>query len=229
MFALVRYRGHTFYNSGIETIVDLGAHKCEFLMDLSRSQKPKNYFGVELNRKLIEEYDLVALNKMADNFEIKNAAAVGKIDEGTIEVQISKNIEASSVHIIEGRGYTEQVQTITLNEILNKFKGGVDLIKIDIEGAEISLLENVDLLGTVKQITIEFHDFAKFVSEEEVSRCIDRLKSMGFMYLKMSIFTRGDCLFLNKKYYSAWDFFKIFLSYPIVMLIQRFENRLKIF
>jgi FkbM family methyltransferase len=76
----------------------------------------------------------------------------------------------------------------------------VDLIKMDIEGAEVSVLDSCsdEFLSGVTQLTVEFHDFNGQVPRSEVQRIVGRLKRLGFFYVRMSGIGNQDAWFINR-------------------------------
>ena len=75
------------------------------------------------------------------------------------------------------------IETITLNEILKPHKK-VDILKIDIESAEMEQLMSVDDNEIIKcdQISVEFHYFMKEYNIQltDIDNIITRLKNLGF-------------------------------------------------
>lgn len=78
-------------------------------------------------------------------------------------------------------------------------KGGIDLLKLDIEGAELTLLPIVseEFLLACTQISVEFHDFLRIEDRPQILAVRDRLCRLGFTCIRFSHFTWGDCLFFN--------------------------------
>jgi FkbM family methyltransferase len=74
-----------------------------------------------------------------------------------------------------------QVDTYTLDELCKDFET-IDLVKMDIEGAEWnSLMEtSEETLSKIKQITVEFHDFLNPSLRENSEKCVNRLINLGF-------------------------------------------------
>ena len=95
------------------------------------------------------------------------------------------------------------VQGRLLGEFLRDEIGGkiVDLVKMDIEGAEIEVIAslNDDLIKRVGQWTIEFHDFLGMVTGSDVERCVERIAGLGFHELFWSRRrNNADVLLVNK-------------------------------
>jgi FkbM family methyltransferase len=118
-------------------------------------------------------------------------------------------------------------QDITRSTIKNQFKGEntvpvqgrllgdflayevagrpVDLIKMDIEGAETEVIASLDadLIKQVGQWTIEFHDFMGIMSLSDVERCVQRIAELGFHELFWSKHrNNADVLLVNKRRFS---------------------------
>lgn len=75
----------------------------------------------------------------------------------------------------------------------------VDLLKLDIEGAEIEILRNLPdgLLRQIGQMTVEFHDFLDARDIPGIKSVMRRLTQMGFHCVKFSHFDHADVLFIN--------------------------------
>lgn len=78
----------------------------------------------------------------------------------------------------------------------------VDLLKVDIEGAEIQLFQTARQhdLDRVKQISVEFHDSVPIpnVSPLEVQRTIAKIRSFGFHGVPMG-HNNYDWFFWNRR------------------------------
>lgn len=73
---------------------------------------------------------------------------------------------------------TVDVETITLRSFINRH---VDFLKIDIEGAEVDVLENCrDLLDHVERIFVEYHSVASQL--QRLHDLLQILSSAGFSY-----------------------------------------------
>jgi len=95
----------------------------------------------------------------------------------------------------------QSVEMVTLTELCRRVGvGRIDLLKIDIEGAEIELLEacSDDELQSVLQMTVEFHEFLYPEQAEAVERIKERMRGLGFWVLPFSL-DNTNVLFLNRK------------------------------
>ena len=74
---------------------------------------------------------------------------------------------------------TVSVKSESLNSLIERV-GGVDLLKIDIEGAEYDLIEktSIETLAKASNIILEFHDNP----DGKVLRILEKLESAGFSY-----------------------------------------------
>jgi len=63
-------------------------------------------------------------------------------------------------NIAAGDVDTYEVPVVTLDDLLEKVGGHVDVLKMDVEGAEFEVLEKAtsDALARIDQILVEFHD-----------------------------------------------------------------------
>lgn len=96
---------------------------------------------------------------------------------------------------------TQPVEMVTLAELRRRTGvGQIDLLKMDIEGAEIELLESCsdDDLQSVMQITVEFHEFLYPQHADAIARIKHRMCGLGFYVLPFSL-DNTNVLFLNRK------------------------------
>ncbi|HYE61173.1 MAG TPA: FkbM family methyltransferase [Phycisphaerales bacterium] len=183
---MITLRGHTFLPAPIgpgSLVVDLGANTGDFSRQV-RARYGCRVCAVEANP------DLVPKVRAIEGVEVIHAAAVGR--RGPIEFRLSDDILASSVcdlrpGVANGRVVT--VEGLTLPDILARFGLALsptgqrlDLLKVDIEGAEVGLIMNApdELLRSIDQITLEFHDFCGLNTADEIVQVCRRLKSLGF-------------------------------------------------
>jgi FkbM family methyltransferase len=94
------------------------------------------------------------------------------------------------------------VEGIDLTAFIEQHVSGpISLIKMDIEGAEVEVLDSLtdQLLLSIPQISVEFHDFCNLTPPETVLRIANRLENLGFYYLRMSGVGHQDTLFVNRR------------------------------
>lgn len=94
---------------------------------------------------------------------------------------VSEGADGASA-FIEGSGIL--VPSINLKEVLEK-ENEVDMLKMDIEGAETQVLLNCgSLLSKVKNLFIEYHSYRNF--PQELSSLLALLENNGFRYYILS-------------------------------------------
>lgn len=200
-----RIRGHTLYLPGIPPepmLLDLGANRGEFAREFVRR------FG---GRGLLVEAnpELAAALPHTGAFTSIHAAVTP--DEGMVRFHLAANDEGSSWLTLPDRselGCTHR-NTVTvlgrrLDALLAEAKARVDVIKMDIEGAEVAVLKSLDLnaLTDVGQMTIEFHcdPIFGFGGANEVEKLLDDLEANGFLCLDFYSQRRLDVLALNLRH-----------------------------
>ena len=83
------------------------------------------------------------------------AAAAGP---GEAVLHSSSNSLASSLFAQDGAGHDVAVHTVGLDDIIEELRvDRIDLLKLDVEGAEYDVLANASRLGTVQAIAGELH------------------------------------------------------------------------
>jgi FkbM family methyltransferase len=131
--------------------------------------------------------------------------------EGTVQFNLARNDAGSSILTLPLESIyncvlreTVTVPARTVESILQEIGWErVDLIKMDIEGAEVQVLGSLEpgILDHVGQITIEFHSDPIFHFEihQEVEECLERMRRLGLMVIDFSFPARRDVLVINTK------------------------------
>ena len=105
------------------------------------------------------------------------------------------------------------VQGVTLDRFVrdNNIKR-IDLLKMDIEGAEVAVFESLsdETLKKVRQISIEFHDFMpEVMSTQDVKRIRQKLERAGYRCLPWKMRSNFDVLFVRRELVSLPEFWSI--------------------
>jgi FkbM family methyltransferase len=186
--------GHSFIGSWLNTdstVVDLGMNEGHFARAIN-DRYGCRVFGVEPN-------PVLARNFSTETIKCR-PVAVGATS-GQIEYYINtRNSEASTVSPKEiSKEFVKiNVQCVAIRDFLASFRPKIDLLKMDIEGAELNLFDDVSLYDMVKQMTVEFHVFLDIAQKPPVREIIQRMRTAGFYCID---FSRSFCnvLFVNQK------------------------------
>lgn len=199
LFGFLNVSDHTFYSKKLypsSIVLDLGANLGYFSKYIT-SKYQCQAFVVEASPELFAQIDDTPL------IHKYNYAVAG--NDGFVTFYESSNILAGNIVSPKSNstGNTFDVKSRTFASLLAEIGiKEIDLLKIDIEGAEIELFDNINDqdLNCIKQLTIEFHDSVPIpnVSTEDVKRVIDKIISMGFDGIAMGR-KNFNWLFLNRK------------------------------
>jgi FkbM family methyltransferase len=123
-----------------------------------------------------------------------------------VRMSINEDITRSTIKV-SSKENTIAVQGRQLGEFLAHEVPGrtIDLVKMDIEGAEIEVIASLDddVIKRVGQWTIEFHHFMGMMSVFDVDRCVERIAGLGFHELFWSKQrNNADVLLVNKDRFS---------------------------
>lgn len=101
---------------------------------------------------------------------------------------------------------TEEISTITLNEIYNEIGTDIDCLKLDIEGSEYDILMDESFKPIPKQLSIEFHEHNfKFKHDKFFNSCIEKISKyyVPVKFERVSAHGAGfnywDTLFIRKE------------------------------
>ena len=199
---------HSFISNWLDadsTIIDLGLNHGGFSQELFSLCGCK-ILGVEANPALFNKISTISAFK-AFNLAISDT-------EAGIDIFANKSTDFSIMFKDEDSSEKITVPSITLEKFLEQNDiEYVELLKIDIEGAEFPLFDSTTdkTLKNVEQITIEFHDFLDQSLTKDVRRIISRMESIGF-YRKNFSLNNGDVLFINQQFHKLSLFDKLTLN-----------------
>lgn len=191
---LERVSEHTFVPAFVPegaTVVDLGMNEGRFALEMQRRWRAR-VVGVEPNpvlcRRLIEGHGLRCYNYAIAE---RHGEVSLWVDEGYSE--------ASSLYRSAPGRVETRVTAVTFAEFCAEADlHEIDLLKVDIEGAEIPLFQGTDpaLFERVKQICVEFHAFIWPEHRPLIHEIMARMRERGFHVLDFSR-NLSNVLFVN--------------------------------
>jgi FkbM family methyltransferase len=211
--AFPNIQGHTIFASPLtqdSVVLDLGSNRGHFANEVN-----KHYGGVFY---LVEPNPVLAETLRVENHFPVWQCAVATRDQ-PVSFNIAQNDEGSSILSLPEQSIHNCVlqQTIEVPakrlETLIAETGArrIDLVKMDIEGAEVAVLRSlpeVTLRMAIGQISVEFHGDSVFGFhlDREVEEVIRYLRRCGFLCLDFSgSRSRRNVLFINRSLHSiSW-------------------------
>jgi FkbM family methyltransferase len=184
------YRFET--NTKTPVIFDCGANvgtSCAFFKHIYPQSR---IIAFEPNAKITNYLLKNIKNNSLENIEVVEKAVWTTNNE--IELGL-EDADGSSIYLEKNK---TKVESIRLKDYLDK-EAVVDMLKMDIEGAEIEVLKDCrQSLNNVKNIFVEFHSYRN--GTQKLSELIDVLESAGFRYFIMQSENRTSPLInhLNK-------------------------------
>jgi FkbM family methyltransferase len=185
---------HPRFLGRASNVIDLGANIGQF------AQAVTERFGC----------NCVALEPAPEPFGIipdaanilKMQAAVGAAS-GTMLFHLASQSNASSlVRKVSPHTHTIDVGVFSLADLIDHLAWSrIDLLKVDIEGAEIDMFAACpdEILQRIAQITIEFHDFCGMTPAQNVAKTLARFRELGFFSVRMSRIGHQDTWLINRR------------------------------
>lgn len=182
---LARVCGHSFLGgllSPDSVVFDLGANRGEFAREVRRQ------FGCRVHA--VEPSPGLAASMRGQDWLTVTEAALSA-SGGTVRLVVSGNPEASYVwEEAEAplSGPLVEVPALTLERLMAGAPLAIDLMKMDIEGAELQVLESASeqTLQRIRQLTVEFHQFLDPGLRGRIQALKRRLHRLGFWSLDFS-------------------------------------------
>jgi FkbM family methyltransferase len=187
--------GHSFFPSLLHagsSVVDLGMNRGDFAVTLVERFDCR-VVGVEPDERVLPTFPVPA------RLSIEHAA-VGSHD-GLAYLLFAPGLDATVRPELAPPGVDgEEVTSLTLKTIAQRHGlARIDLLKVDIEGAEIETLlaAPADILQNVVQLSVEFHDWMNVELLHGTNEVDRRLRKLGFNKLQFS-WNRSDVLYINR-------------------------------
>ncbi len=146
-------------------IIDIGSHIGLSVMYFKEKLPTANICAYEPVSQLFDLLEMNILSNNLQNITMVNAAVTNL--SGKIQLNLSDDDELwfSNSSIYEGswsgRVHTKEIEvdSISIKEVINEYQR-IDILKIDIEGYELKLLELIDHTK-VDQLMVEYHPINK--------------------------------------------------------------------
>lgn len=181
-----KIEGHTFKPELLSPgslVIDIGGNTGGF------AQSMLNLFKC---RVVCYEPDRTAFNYLnsiqSDRFSVFQMAVSGKAGKSSFYSAQPMNGGNSILQgnrewgRYPGQDSIYEVEVAAFDSIVQAFDQ-IDLMKMDCEGSELSIIResNPENFKKIKQLCIEFHDFAyKGITTKDTDECIEILKGTGF-------------------------------------------------
>jgi len=178
---------HTFFDDyfGKEiNIIDLGACRGEFIDEINSLYGVKKAILVEANPTNFSQL------KDLPNYVLYNKAISSKDNEIIEFFEDPTSPYNGSKDFNYFNGIKHSIKTISLETLCKENNiDFIDILKIDIEGAEYDVLENIpdSFFDKIGQITVEFHDFVDPELKPRTVEIVKRMNDLGFSHIAKPI------------------------------------------
>lgn len=219
---------HTFISSILDEksiVIDLGANVGGFTIPLV----DEFHCEVFVCEPIPDVYKKIPENPRIHKYPYCITAATGQTtlvvpDDNCASVYYEDGRKNSTTMTVEGITYRDFLGIIGVKS--------VDLLKLDIEGAEIDLFKSLldDEIRAHQQLAVEFHDFIFKDLREEFIHTEQRIIDCGFYMIPFSV-GRVDVLFVRKDVITCAGY--VYLVYcvknyfKIVDLLMRLKRKIK--
>ncbi len=217
--------GHTYWSGALgkdSVVVDLGANRGEFSFHAVATHgcrchavEPDPAMRAEIQNKAagdprIKTYSFLICGEDSDRVPFKVYA------DTSLNNMFLTDQEPGKVIHVQGKRFDTFLREAALSRI--------DLLKIDIEGAETLLFETAsdESLLMTGQITMELHDFVPALKmEKKVEKIIRRLQELGFSYYRFSWPHHADVVFINPRRLRLPFWVRVyFTTFPLFLKIR---------
>jgi FkbM family methyltransferase len=166
------------------TVLDLGAHKGSFTVRAALTGPSTRVYAVEPEPDNLRYLNgNIALNRL-ENVEVHPAAVSADPGEALLYVA-SRGSGTNSLlreRIKGDKGVSVAVPTIRVDDLIERAGGQIDMMKMDVEGAEYAVLHAVSskALRRIRRIVLEYHGVTGLEAEAVGDDLQRHLQSHGF-------------------------------------------------
>lgn len=161
-----------------DVIIDIGAHAGFFVLYCRALNPEIKILAVEPERENVKQLGKHLQENNIENVELVEAAVAGEAGERNLFTSVdSHNHRLNLIKEDLKRGPSIKVKAVTLSDLIQPFEF-IDLIKMDIEGGEYEVFDNLseEAFAKVKNIILEYHNYwGRNYKEVEV-----KLRTFGF-------------------------------------------------
>ena len=166
------------------TVLDLGAHRGSFAVRAALAAPKTRVLAVEPEPENLRYLNAnIALNRLGN---VAVHAAAVSADPGEALLYVAARGSGTNSLLRErvkgDKGVSVAVPTIRLDDLLEKADGQVDLMKMDVEGAEYAVLHAVssNALRRIHRIVLEYHGVTGLDAEAVRDDLQSHLQGNGF-------------------------------------------------
>lgn len=170
------------------TVLDIGGYIGDFTLYCSGEldstvycyePTPQNFFILSENLKLNPKLDgkVTLVNKAVSNNSTEISLNIQDLDD---EIHASSNKHFTNENVVN-------VPCVSLNSIIEEIQSNIDFLKVDCEGEEFNIFENIDFVDLSKKvnyIAFEHHTFVENY-DERMKKLISDI-TRGFNLLKLT-------------------------------------------
>ena len=185
----------------IEKIIDIGAHKGEFLENMLKIEKVNSFYAFEPQKNIFNELnekfsknEKITLFNFAMDKEVTNkklkinklsmTSSLAEINEKSLYIKV-KNFLTSSRSNFEDE---YEIQTNTVDKIFENISLQKSLLKIDVEGFEMNVIEGSKIkLEEIPFVLLE-NQFGNHYKNNNFKDIIELLSKRNFKICKKFIF-----------------------------------------
>ena len=185
----------------INKIIDVGAHKGEFLEKMLKIEKintfyafePQKHIFYELNKKFSENSKIVLFNYAVDK-EVSNkklqvnklsmTSSLAEFNDKSLYLKIKNFLTFSKTNFVE----EHETQTNTIDNIFKEINLEKTLLKIDVEGFELNVIKGSQIkLKEISFVLIE-DQFGNHYKNNNFNDIKKLLLKQNFVVIKKFIF-----------------------------------------